>query len=205
MSGSNLSEQTSVYGTLGTPAPANVPSGREGSGRWIDGSGGLWLFGGLSTSSGADLLNDLWRFSNGQWTWMGGSNEPNQQGIFGTQGTPAAANAPGARSDAATWVDSSGSFWLYSGYSATASDHSNEPDDLWKYTSGQWTWVGGSQTISNGAYGTLGTASSTNLPGSRLRSATWADKSGRLWVFGGQGYGAALPYGYLNDLWMYQP
>ena len=206
VSGSNLSEQVSVYGTLGVPAPANIPSGREGSVGWLDASGNLWLFGGLSTSLGAaDLLNDLWRFSNGQWTWMSGSNQPNQQGIFGTQGTPSAANSPGARSDAATWVDSSGNFWLYSGYSATASNQANEPDDLWKYSSGQWTWVGGSQTISFGTYGTVGTASSTNTPGSRFSSAAWPDKSGRLWVFGGKGYGANLPYGYLNDLWVYQP
>ena len=208
VSGSNLNEQLSVYGTLGVPAPANVPSGREGSVGWLDGSGNLWLFGGLSTSrqvADADLLNDLWRFSNGQWTWMSGSNQPNQQGVFGTQGTPSSANAPGARSDAATWVDSSGNFWLYSGYSATASNQSNEPDDLWKYGSGQWTWVGGSKGITLGTYGTAGTASSTNIPGSRLSSAAWTDNSGRLWVFGGEGYGANLPYGYLNDLWMYQP
>lgn len=206
VSGSNLSEQVNAYGTLGVPAPANVPSGREGSVGWLDASGSLWLFGGLSTSSGnADLLNDLWRFSNGQWTWMGGSNQPNQQGVFGTQGTPSSANAPGARSDAATWVDSSGTSWLYSGYSATASNQSNEPDDLWKYSSGQWTWVGGSQTTSMGTYGTVGTASSANIPGSRLGSASWIDNSGHLWVFGGEGYGANLPYGYLNDMWMYQP
>jgi N-acetylneuraminic acid mutarotase len=206
VSGSNVSEQLSVYGAPGVPAPANVPSGREGSVGWLDASGNLWLFGGLSTTSGAaDLLNDLWRFSNGQWTWMSGSNQPNQQGVFGTQGTASSANTPGARSDAATWVDSSGNFWLYSGYSATATNQSNEPDDLWKYSGGQWTWVGGSQTTSFGTYGTVGTASSTNLPGSRMWSAAWADNSGRLWVFGGEGYGAALPYGYLNDLWMYQP
>ena len=208
VSGSNLSEQLSVYGTLGVSAPANVPSGRDGSVGWLDGSGSLWLFGGLSTSAGgpfADQLNDLWRFSNGQWTWMGGSNQPNQQGIFGTQGTPSSANAPGARSDAATWVDSSGNFWLFSGYSATASNGSNEPTDLWKYSGGQWTWIGGSQGISLGTYGTMGTASPTNFPGSRTRSTVWTDNSGRLWVFGGSGYGAKYPYGFLNDLWMYQP
>jgi N-acetylneuraminic acid mutarotase len=206
VSGSNLSEQVGVYGTIGVSAPANIPSGRSGAVGWQDSSGNLWLFGGLSTSAGAaDLLNDLWKYSNGQWTWVSGSNQPNQQGVFGTQGVPSSANAPGARSDAATWVDSAGNFWLYSGYSATASNHANEPDDLWKYSSGQWTWVGGSQGISPGTYGTGGLASPTNIPGSRMRSAAWADTSGRLWVFGGEGYGASLPYGYLNDLWMYQP
>lgn len=206
VSGSSISEPLSVYGTLGVPATANVPSGREGAVGWLDGSGTLWLFGGLSTSAGAaDLLNDLWKFSNGQWTWMGGSSQPNQQGTFGTMGTPSSTNTPGARSDATAWVDGSGNFWLYSGYSATASNQANEPDDLWKYSSGQWTWIGGSQTTSFGTYGTVGSASSMDVPGSRVGSAAWTDKSGRLWVFGGKGYGANLPYGYLNDLWMYQP
>lgn len=211
VSGSNVSEQLSVYGTLGVPAQANVPSGREGSVGWLDGSGNLWLFGGLSTSAGpSDLLNDLWRFSNGQWTWMSGSNQPNQEGVFGTQGTPSSANAPGARSGAATWVDSSGNFWLFSGYSATASNHSNEPNDLWKYSNGQWIWVGGSPAISYGTYGPAGTASSTNIPGSRMWSAAWTDHSGRFWLFGGQGYGNGTAFngavsGSLNDLWLYQP
>jgi hypothetical protein len=211
VSGSNLSEQLSVYGTLGVPAAANVPSGREGSVGWLDGSGNLWVFGGLSTSSGAaDLLNDLWRFSNSQWTWMSGSNQPNQQGVFGTQGTASSANAPGARSGAARWVDSSGSFWLFSGYSATASNNSNEPNDLWKYSNGQWTWVAGSSAISYGTYGTAGTASSANIPGSRNWSAAWTDHSGRFWLFGGRGYGNGTAFngavfGSLNDVWMYQP
>jgi len=213
VSGSNLSEQLSVYGTLGVPAPSNVPSGREGSTGWVDGSGNLWIFGGLSTSAGGpfvDQLNDLWRFSNGQWTWMSGSNQPNQQGVFGTQGTPSAANAPGARSGAAAWVDSSGNFWLFSGYSATASNHSNEPNDLWKYSNGQWTWVGGSPGITYGTYGTAGTASPTNVPGSRNWSAVWTDHSSRFWLFGGRGYGNGKAsngavFGSLNDLWMYQP
>jgi hypothetical protein len=179
----------------------------------MDGSGNLWLFGGLSSSAGgpfADQLNDLWEFSNGQWTWMSGSNQPNQQGVFATQGTPSAANAPGARSGAAAWVDSLGNFWLFSGYSATASNQSNEPNDLWKYSNGQWTWVGGSPRITYGTYGTAGAASSTNVPGSRNWSVTWTDHSGRLWLFGGRGYGNGIlsngaVFGSLNDVWMYQP
>jgi hypothetical protein len=56
--------QPGVYGSLGTPAPANVPGGREQSVTWSDGSGGVWLFGGFGfDSAGMDgQLNDLWKF-----------------------------------------------------------------------------------------------------------------------------------------------
>ena len=42
-------------------------------------------------------LNDLWKYSAGEWTWMSGSNVVNQEGTYGTQGTAAAGNIPGAR------------------------------------------------------------------------------------------------------------
>ena len=66
---------------------------------WTDAAGNVWLFGGLGYDSAGTLgyLNDLWKYSAGQWTWMGGSNVGNQEGTYGTQGTAAAGNVPGAR------------------------------------------------------------------------------------------------------------
>jgi len=43
-----------------------------------------------------------------EWTWVSGSNLPNQPGVYGTLGTPAAANVPGWRTGAASWTDKSG-------------------------------------------------------------------------------------------------
>jgi len=48
ISGSNLTNQSGVYGTKGTADPGNVPEGRAGSVSWIDTDGNLWLFGGSS-------------------------------------------------------------------------------------------------------------------------------------------------------------
>jgi hypothetical protein len=50
-----------------------------------------------------------------EWTWMGGSNTsgsvgPTTPGVYGTLGTPAAANIPGIRWGASNWTDSSGFF-----------------------------------------------------------------------------------------------
>jgi hypothetical protein len=64
MSGSNVLGGVGTYGTLGTPAAANVPGGRWGASSWRDSSGNLWLFGGdgLPNSLAYGLLNDLWKY-----------------------------------------------------------------------------------------------------------------------------------------------
>ena len=48
-----------------------------------------------------------------------------------------------------------------------------------------------------GIYGTLGVASSSNFPGGRVGAISWADSSGNLWLFGGNGYDSAgtAPFG----------
>jgi N-acetylneuraminic acid mutarotase len=200
--GTNIVQQAGVYGTMGVPAAANTPGGREDSATWVDASGNLWLFGGGYNQPLGTLheLNDLWKYSNGQWTWMGGSDQPDQPPVYGTQGVAAPANNPGSRACASSWVDGSGNFWLFGGGRGW-------PNDLWKYSNGQWTWVGGSQASSPGTYGTLGSSSGTNIPGSRLWAAAWIDHSGQMWLFGGQGNDSTgtSTSGYLNDLWMYQP
>jgi hypothetical protein len=40
--------------------------------------------------------------AHNEWTWMGGSNVVNQKGTYGTRGTAAAGNGPGARYSSAT-------------------------------------------------------------------------------------------------------
>jgi hypothetical protein len=65
---------------------------------WTDSSANLWLFGGGSLSqTGQGLLNDLWEYSAGQWTWVGGPNTTNVGASYGTKGVAAAGNVPGGR------------------------------------------------------------------------------------------------------------
>ncbi len=56
--------QPGVYGTLGVPAPGNIPGGRQDSVSWTDKSGNFWLFGGTGADANGNLgnLNDLWRY-----------------------------------------------------------------------------------------------------------------------------------------------
>jgi hypothetical protein len=69
----------------------------------------------------------------------------------------------------------------------------------------EWIWQSGSNAVGQlGNYGTKGTASSTNIPGSRYAAVTWIDSSENLWFFGGFGNGTVLgTENFLNDLWKF--
>ena len=211
--GSNTSnKQAGVYGTLGVASAGNQPGARHGAVTWTDASGNFWLFGGIgidSTKSQGDL-NDLWEYSAGMWIWMSGSNLANQSGSYGTQGVADPANAPGARDGAISWIDATGNLWLFGGFGY---DSSGSPcfniqnaqcylNDLWKYSAGEWTWVGGPATSNDpGSFGTEGTASASNYPSARQDASAWVDKSGNVWIFGGNGIDSTSDQGPLNDLW----
>jgi len=51
----------------------------------------------------------------------------------------------------------------------------------------QWTWMGGSSTVSGefgvwpGVYGTEGTPAPTNIPPTRVDEVTWTSIDGRSW------------------------
>jgi environmental stress-induced protein Ves len=203
MNGSNIVNQMGVYGTLGVAAAGNVPGARDSAASWTDASGNFWLFGGRgydSVGTSVGVLNDLWKYSAGQWTWVAGANIAGQTGTYGTLGVAAASNIPGARAGATYWTDATGNFWLFGGF-----DPSNGWfNDLWEYSAGQWTWVSGSNTTNQaGIYGTEGVAAAGNAPGSRWDAVSWTDSAGSFWIFGGSGYDSANSFGGLNDLWKY--
>jgi N-acetylneuraminic acid mutarotase len=206
MSGSNASDQIGTYGTQGTAAPGNIPGARDSSASWTDAAGNLWLFGGDGSVSAGQFgdFNDLWSYSvsEGMWTWIGGSNLPDQRATYGIQGTAARANIPGARDSAVSWINATGNFWLFGGEGFTSTAESGFLNDLWKYnaSAGEWTWISGANSINQpGMYGTLGIAAPGNVPGERIGAAGWTDAAGNLWLFGGWNG----PH--LNDLWKYSP
>jgi N-acetylneuraminic acid mutarotase len=209
VSGSSTSSAAGISGTQGIAAPANTPGARTAAISWNDGAGNLWLFGGLGFDSngGYSVLNDLWRYSpsSGQWTWMTGSNVANADGTYGTQGTAAAGNVPGARSSPVSWADSGGNLWLFGGYGRGTNGSVGQLNDLWQYNPGssQWTWVGGSNSVyAVSVYGTEGTPAPGNVPGSLQYMVSWTDAVGSFWLFGGYG-NAATSSGTLNTLWKY--
>ena len=207
-----IANAQSGFGPAGSPAP------RLGATAWTDNSGNFWLFGG---SDGNNFLNDLWEYNpsalhpvtsvnptntytttEGTWTFVAGTTLVDQPGNYTT-----APLAPGARTNAVTWVDASGNFWLFGGFGYDGQSILGFLNDLWEYTGGTWVFVSGGNTSKanqNGIYGTQGTAASANMPGGRQEAAGWADTSGNLWLFGGEGEDSlGTTNGILNDLWVY--
>ena len=207
MNGSKVGNTSGTYGTLGVGSASNTPGGRYGSVSWTDLSGNLWLFGGRD---GSNCYNDLWRYntSTNVWTWINGSNTPNQSGVYGTMGAGSSTNTPGARAMAVSWVDNSGNLWMFGGEGRDAFSSFGDLNDLWKYNvaSNEWTWMKGTNLVTQlGIYGTMGVTTSTTSPGARRLSQCWKDNSGVFWLFGGLGYSNLTGESKLNDMWKFDP
>ena len=157
---------------------------------------------GYAAAGAPGLLNDLWEFKNGQWIWVSGSKSTSQPGAYGTLGVPSAANVPGARVNAMTWIDSNGTLWLFGGF-GLGTGSTGALNDLWEFSAGEWTWVSGaSATDQEGNYGTQGLAAAANVPGGRQGASTWL-AGGDLWLFGGSGFATTQVGGLLADLWKF--
>jgi N-acetylneuraminic acid mutarotase len=210
--GSDTVGAAASYGSQGAPAASNNPGAREGSAKWTDSAGNLWLFGGDSfAGQNWQEFNDLWSYNptTGLWTWVGGSDIAADAGSYGTLGVAAASNLPPARTDAISWVDSAGVFWLFGGGQLNSNgSYLAVFNDLWSYnpTTGLWTWVGGSNLPdAAGVYGTQGIAAANNVPAARMGGSGWLDASGNVWVFGGLGLDQVGGVQEYNDLWEYSP
>ncbi|HXX14132.1 MAG TPA: hypothetical protein VEJ47_04455 [Candidatus Eremiobacteraceae bacterium] len=222
---------------FGTVNAAGVYSGTEFPGaRWgaaycTDSNGTLWMFGGQGYDSTGSLvlLNDLWMYSGGTWTWVGPSNSNVGQndGVYGTLGTVGTGNYPGGRQTAVLWADNKGNLWLFGGLGLDSVGTQNPGaigslppgsapegallNDLWEYniTTQQWTWMsgGGATGLADqiGIYGTQQVPSNAVFPGSRWGASGWNDSNGNIWFFGGWGYASSLAQstGFLNDIWEY--
>jgi N-acetylneuraminic acid mutarotase len=210
VSGLDANGQKGVYGTKGTADAANVPGGRYLANAWFDTGGNFRLFGGegLDNLGARGYLNDLWKYdpAAGQWTWISGVGTAGATGSYGTVDVASTSNLPGARVAAVSWTDGNGGFWVFGGYGVDSASATRWLNDLWTYDadSGEWNWVSGSSIGgADGVYGTLGTADSGNVPGSRYSPVNWIDAQGRLWLFGGYGADSKGTGGLLNDLWSF--
>jgi len=111
--GPNTTNNTGSYGTKCVPSSSNLPPARgENRARVRDTCGNFWNFGGE-----AGYYNDLWHYnvSTNQWTWASGDNVGNQPAVYGTQGTSAPANKPGAKAGSVAWIDNNGYIWVFGG------------------------------------------------------------------------------------------
>ena len=202
--GRSSPNQRSIFGTKGQPFPTNLPGARAGAVSWVDKIGTVWLFGGTFTETGSSApdgpMNDLWRWDGTNWTWIHGSRDPKQPGVYGVKGVADGANVPGAREGASVWVDKLGHSWIFGG-TGYGDSGSGLLGDVWKWDGAAWTWMaGGSRPDLRGNYGVIGIPSASNAPGARTGAASWVDTLGIVWVYGGKGFGTR-DSGYLGDLW----
>lgn len=205
-----------IYGTVGSFNDVlPYPGARANAATWIDNTGNLWLYGGTVkeqiapsfTSSNTNYLSDLWKCdkTTGRWTWMKGMQGHyyyNYYPTYGTVGVENVNNIPGHRDGTMSWKDSNGFFWLFGGQVGTGALY----NDLWRYntTTNSWMVV---KTFGTKNYGIKGIEASTNMPVARTKAAYWVDASNNLYMYGGYGSptGTNAFYGYLNDLWKYNP
>ena len=225
---STTAGQKGFYGMLGLPSASNYPGGRQGATLWVDSSGTIWLFGGFGIDSvftgqpNGSTLNDLWKFSGGQWTWVSGGGATgvgDQNGVYGTQGTSdhstgVAGNVPGSRWGSVGWLNPDGDLFLFGGwgYGTSATLPTGFLNDIWEYDhlSGKWLWWKGAPGVnqSSAFMDTHQLPYVKNVVGGRRGMAMWPpDSNGDVWIFGGEGYDgtAGNPPGYLDDLWTFLP
>lgn len=202
MSGDTIANQSGVYGTRGIADPLNKPGARWCYSSWKDSSGNLWLFGGIEASSiiGMNYFNDLWKYDiqSGEWTWMHGSNQVNQQAFYPLQCSSSAFTTPGSKGEARScWKDECDNLWLFGGRDINFDMY----NDLWRYNlvSNQWYWMSGSQFPNQTSlFGTQQIPSPSNRPSARMGAVSWKNGSG-FWLFGGLDNNGNE----WNDLWKF--
>lgn len=192
------------YGVYNSTASSNHPGSRLRA-AYFRYNNKLYLFGGYGYGAAAGgYLNDLWEFdpSTGNWSFISGTNGPNTTGTYGTKGTASTSNIPGGRQCRAA-VDDDGNAFFFGGY-GYASSGGGYLNDLWKYNfaDDEWTWLSGSNLAGvTPNHGTLGTSTSTTVPGGRYGVGVLCDEVGDIWIYGGRGFDSDSRISFLNDLW----
>lgn len=163
-----------------------------------------YIFGGLTTTSGAATLGDLWRFDaasrDAPFSLLSGDVAPNGGPSFcGHPPCTSPGIHPGSRYGAAAWAQKDGRLWLHGGRGLSSADGNGRCSsncaylsDYWSADSrdGSWKWEGGSQRDgTGGVYSRGGGVDGLEYPGSRMMAGGWTDPTGDIaYLFGGLGY-----------------
>ncbi|EDO40207.1 predicted protein [Nematostella vectensis] len=156
---------------------------------WCDASKGiLYIYGG---DNGAKIIDDMWKFSFKDMAWS--SITFSKLPTF-----------PGSRFSATAW-ENNGTLYLFGGQGELGL-----MSDLWAFNplDSSWTKIKGSANASAaGVYNLPGNnlPGKPSLPGCRRDAASWSDKDGNLWMFGGGGCDntTGRDPGFLSDLWLF--
>jgi hypothetical protein len=136
-------------------------------------------------------------FAQNQWSFLRGflSTYGDSWNQFTTTGVPNANNRPGVREHCGSGIYNK-KIWIYGGDGYTSGS------DVWYYDINQKAWVYIGDSGVNGVYTDKLSESTTAHMGKRSRMASAIDKSGNMYIFGGEtkdlGYHTAW-----NDFWKY--
>lgn len=198
ISGSSTANQQGSYNQIGQESALNYPGARQNAIEWTDANGNFWIFGGSSIESGNFVNhNDIWKFNpvTGLWTWVKGTATSTLENIAAPSGEAALNMPAGNAARVSGWKDASGNFWLYG----------TEADHLWKYNpvSNNWAFIKGStgNNIVAPQYGTIGVGATTNTPGDRYHTVSWAS-GGNLYLYSGGQY-ASSATNMWQDIWKF--
>jgi hypothetical protein len=161
---------------------ASIPGSRNSASPWIDSKNRVWVFGGQSEDAGGFIgeLNDLWEFDSStiQWAWMDGANLAGNHsslghigppGFYGTLGSAAAANVPGGRTNAVTWVDPNDRLWVFGGYGFDSVGDWGYLNDLWVYQTPRAAAATPAFSLASGTFTTIQTVTlSDGTPGATI-------------------------------------
>ncbi|MBB6369601.1 kelch repeat-containing protein [Chryseobacterium shigense] len=177
------------FGTKGVENITNAPPALINTTTWTDSSGNLYFFGG-KTSNG-DEYNTVWKYniSTNMWSWTGGADQPNTNGVYNSIGQENTLNTPSARFGSCSFKDLQGNIFIYGGYHSSVPQSYNY-NDIWKFNpvNGLWTWMKGSQTSTENIAGGIGVENANNMPGTinynynNPKPNNWTDKNGNFWI-----------------------
>eukprot|EP01119_Soliformovum_irregulare_P025559 TRINITY_DN9502_c0_g1_i4.p1 TRINITY_DN9502_c0_g1~~TRINITY_DN9502_c0_g1_i4.p1 ORF type:complete len:795 (+),score=227.52 TRINITY_DN9502_c0_g1_i4:335-2386(+) len=157
----------------------------------LDAQGNVWIFGGEGTDpvGSRGWRQDLWKYSAGSWTQVGGSTQNGQLW---------SSTSPSSRRGCMCWFDDAKqtfNVWGGQGFSIEGWWYATLIDE-WSFSVTSKTW-----TLINGNGSGLIPAS-TNHPGSRSFSA-WTRQDGILYVYGGQVSWQNFAEIYSQDIWKF--
>lgn len=197
VAGDSVQNSMGIYGTMGQAGTQNKPGSRFLSFGWADDNDVFWLFAGFGNAeSQSGVLNDLWKYDAGNWTWISGSKNPNSTGKYGIQNLEDSENSPKARAGFAAWTDSLNHFHVYGGINLSGF---GTLSDLWSWNGRNWTWEAGDSIINSApVYGTKGLSHPDNRIGYYNEGAAHYFSDGTILYFGGRNF---FNLDFSNTLW----
>jgi N-acetylneuraminic acid mutarotase len=143
LGGSQTKDPAGNYTAFNTFSSVALPSGRHGSTYYVDPNnptlfhvvGGKGIdpqgVGGATTY----YLNDHWVYNSdtNQWKWIGGNNQINPAGSFGSSGVIQASNLMSGREGSANWIVNK-FLYVFAGFGVDSAGNTPRPSDFWRYS-----------------------------------------------------------------------